>query len=601
MKVVRRDPSRGYLDSWLWVPKRFVPLEGVKNALTWHFPDENSGAVRVVKLYQETDHHLLLPREFWRIPSLPFEVLDCRPTKFAESPVTSNIKLDHKKDRRTGMVVPTGKDVQRRSIAAMLGAQGGILQLQCGLGKTIVFLHLITLLKVPALIIVDTTQLMKQWLEEIDWALNVPGGVGIIQGAQLEYDRWIAIGTYQTIAARGRAGDFPEEVRRRFGVIAWDEGHHIAAPTYAHGAHLFYGRRYALTATPDRDDGLHIIYRFHIGPVIYKDLSQDLKPIVIFRWTGLELDHTVPINEVLDKTDQVHRSKLAVWYGKWLKRLHMVLTDVKEGVDSGRKVLFLSNSVDEAVNLLVIWTRGYPTKLYTDIPIPTSIEVGETLSPVYLKPAEARKLTSKLDEAQKALESVKKRLRSRTLHPAKKPNVQKRRAKLEQMIREGNQVLKQVKIGKKIMKEYRRRQKEYLEALNTESTTGGILIYKMKPDKLKEFHSSKRVVFASIKYGKEGLDDLALDTVMVSMPFSSKNGMQQLMGRPSREDELKQHPLVVIYEDNIGTIIGMCQKLRAHLSSWPLDENGPYEYRLFNHPRTRRGKRCQSSTVFGQL
>lgn len=599
MKVIKRDPSRGHLDSWLWVPKKFVPLEGTKNALTWHFQDEHSGTVRIVRLFEETEHHLLLPREFWKVSSLPFTVVDCRPTDFEESPVTSNITLDHKMDRRAGKIVPTGRDVQRRSIDAMLQAQGGILQLACGLGKTIVFLHLISLLKVPALIIVDTTQLMKQWIEEIDWALNVPGGVGIIQADRFEWDKWIVIATYQTIAARGRAGDFPEEVRRHFGAIAWDEGHHIAAPTYAQGAHLFYGRRYALTATPERDDGLHIIYSFHIGPVIYKDLTQDLKPLVVFRWTDCELDNTVPINEVLDKNQQINRSKLSVWYGKWIKRMYLLLNDVKDAIDQGRKVLLLSNSVDEAVNLFAIWTRGYPTKLYTDIPMPSEVEVGETLSPVFLKPKEKRKLIKGLKEAQAALKKVKTRLKSQALHPATRPNVQKRKAKLEQMIYEVEQTLEQAEIGKKVMKLYRKRQREYLTQLNAEATTGGIMIYKMKPDQLKVFHASKKVVFASAKYGREGLDDIALDTIMVSMPFSSKNGMQQVMGRPSREDEIKKPPLVVIYEDNIGTIIGMCQKLRQHLTSWPLDENGPYEYRLFNHPLTRRGKRWQSSKVFG--
>lgn len=599
MKIVRRDPNKGYLDSWLWVPKQFVQIQGTKNALTWYFPDEHSGTVRVVQLFQETDHHLLLPRKFWKASALPFPVVDCCPKSFKRSPVTSRIQLDHKKDRRSGKIIPTGKDIQQKAINAMLKEQGGILQLQCGLGKTIVFLHLISLLKVPALIIVDTTTLLNQWLEEIEWALNVPGGVGIIKAEKFDWDRWVVIATYQTLAARSRAGDFPEEVRRHFGVVAWDEGHHIAAPTYADGAHLFYGQRYALTATPDRDDGLNVIYSFHIGPVIYKNLSQDLKPLVLFRWTGCELDHTVPINEVLDRSSQIHRSKLAVWYGKWIQRLAIILNDAKEAIEKKRKVLVLSNSIDEAVNLFAIWTRGYPTKLYTDISEPAPLEVGESLSPIYLKGKEEKKILKKLEEAEKALDNTAKRLRSSILHPARRPNVEKKKNGLVSMISELQQTLKQNEIGKRVKKELRRRQREYLEELNAEAKTAGIMIYKMKPEKLKDFHASKRIVFASVKYGKEALDDIALDTVMVSMPFSSKNGMQQLMGRPSRADSLKQQPLVVIYEDNIGTIIGMCQKLRKHLASWPLDENGPYEYRLFNHPKAR-GKKWKTSTVFGQ-
>ena len=101
-----------------------------------------------------------------------------------------------------------------------------------------------------------------------------------------------------------------------------------------------------------------------------------------------------------------------------------------------------------------------------------------------------------------------------------------------------------------------------------------------------DYLKTKQVVFAIMKYGKEGLDDEHLDTVLVSLPFSSKNGLQQVLGRPARQKAGKRSPLVVFYEDDVGPLIGMCKKLRRHLLSWPLEENGPFEFEMHDHPRS---------------
>jgi superfamily II DNA or RNA helicase len=860
VRVVRRDPTRGYLDTWLWVPKQFINVDGTKEALTWVFSDSHSQEVRYVYLWRETEHHLLLPRAFWKAQDLPFDVVDCRPRTFPSANITSKIKLDHKKEWQpdgSKALVPTGRSVQQESVEAMLREPGGILQLacvtgdttlslnrggkgfkttvkkayerwsgkdaryswvartptrirslqgdqirlqevvafidkgervvytlklvdgkelrltsdhkvltskgyvhacllrpgdevvvdgkregptrtpkkklayrriggfkfhpharyqsrsycieehralveaemnsltldefrsrcqlgetdglvfidprvhhvhhkdeditnndlknlevlkaadhcrlndpdarrfglgvpnlvavesclrtgkdhvydvmcegphhnfvangivvhNCGLGKTVVFLEVVALLNMPALVIVDTTQLLYQWREEILSCLDVPGGIGLIQGESFDWEKDIVLATYQTIA--NRSDSMPEVVRRHFGVIGWDEGHHISAPTYAAGAHLFYGRRYALTATPERDDGLHIIYRFHVGEVLYKDLSQDIKPDIVFRWTACELDGTVPENEILDVNQQLSTSKLAVWYGKWIKRMMLVLNDAKEAVQAGRKIIVLSNSVDEAVNFLAIWTWGYPCGLYTDIPMPTSLDVGETLSPVYLEAADRKKFKHRLKQATEQLEKNNKRLASKTLHPVKREEIQKKRDGCKAIIAELEQLIEQDKVGRKIMKEKRRRQKEYRDMLLACSTTGGLMIHKVKPDERARLLRTMPITFAIAKYGKEALDCQELDTVLVSMPFSSRNGLQQVMGRPSREDSRKMHPMVVIYEDNIGPIIGMCKKLRNHINEWPLEDNGPYHYYLFGHPHARN---TWKTTVFG--
>jgi superfamily II DNA or RNA helicase len=90
-----------------------------------------------------------------------------------------------------------------------------------------------------------------------------------------------------------------------------------------------------------------------------------------------------------------------------------------------------------------------------------------------------------------------------------------------------------------------------------------------------------------MKYGKEGMDCPDMDTVLVCEPFSQRNGLQQLLGRTTRERPGKMNPVVLFYEDNIGLVIGMCKKLRGHLSKWAHDEGGPFEYTNLNHPLLR--------------
>lgn len=584
MKLIKRVPDKGYIDTWLWVPKEHVNVEGTKNALSFSFPDSYSEEkVRYLYLWRETPDHLLVPRAFWATKDLPYEVVDCRPRSYVQTDVTSRIVLDHRPDEH-GVLQPTGDNIQEQALNAMLLSSGGILQLACGKGKTVVFLELAARMKVPTLIIVDNTHLMSQWEKEINAFLDVPGGIGFIQAERNDWKKYIVLATYQTIAAR--ADKLTEEMRRWFGLIGWDEGHHISAPTFASGADLFYGKRIALTATPERPDGTHIVYEFHIGPVIYKDLSQKITPRIVFKWTGMSIDETDPTANVRDRNKELHMSKVSSYFGRWRSRLQMILSDVHEAKKHGRqKVLVLSNSIGEIVNLLAMYTHGDGTDLYTDIPIPTANDVGEVLPPLELTPLTRRK-------KERALQAVKAQLLSATLNPVKRTAFEKTRDKL---IEE----LKRAEVQDKVDALLRKRQRAYLSDLVSSTTDAGLMIHDIKPKKRFEFVRTKRIVFAIMKYGKEGLDAPDLDTVIVCEPFSQKNGLQQLMGRTTRELPGKMKPVVVFYEDNVGPIMGMCKKLRTHLQSWPHEEGGPYDYELHGHPKVR-SRWIANSTVFGQ-
>src|SRR5208282_1369644 len=117
-------------------------------------------------LFKETDHHLLVPREFWDPKNFTFPVLDCRPKRYAKVDIRSRIQLDTRVEG--GRHIPTGDSVQQEAMNALLLYRGGVLQLACGKGKTVVALDLIARRAVPAIIVLDTTQLMHQWTDAIE-------------------------------------------------------------------------------------------------------------------------------------------------------------------------------------------------------------------------------------------------------------------------------------------------------------------------------------------------------------------------------------------------------------------------------------------------
>lgn len=570
MEALLRKPTQGYLGNWLAVPKSYVDVEGAKNALSMRFVDQYSETkVRFVYLWRETETHLLVPRALWNPATMPFRVVDCRPTVYPKAGLKSRIKLDHR--RVNGEFKPTGENIQQKAMDALLQADSGVLELGCGRGKTVLALYLAARLDGPTLIVLDNTNLLEQWRLAIEEFLEVPGGIGLIQGNKFDWKKGVVLATYHTLGALAR--DLPEEVRRWFRLIIFDEGHHISATTFAPAAEVFYGYRLALTATARRDDGLHIIYDNHVGPTIYKDITHVIKPRIVFKWTGLELDGMA---NVYDRNQEIHLSKVSTHFGKWTTRMKVILNDTTTAVAAGRKVLVLCNSVDETINLCSMWTQGNwmaPSGLYTDIPIPTPMEVGKTVHPI------------PLDANQKAfIEKELVKINRRLADPNSNDGPEQQQSLLFKKA-EFELQLEQDEVHRLIAGKLSARQKEYRKWLGTNLRDAGLMIHKVSPEDRMEYIKTKRVVFAIIKYGKEGLDDEYLDTVLVSTPFSSRNGLQQLMGRPTRQKAGKKSPLIVIYEDNIGPLIGMCKKLRGHLSAWPIDENGPFDFELHNHPR----------------
>ena len=333
LSFLNPHPDKAYVGRQLWLPKRHIHVNQVKAPLEfWSAGMEQE----LVRMWEETEHHLIVPREFLdpkNYDKWPFTFVDVSPTSYPRVNFKSNIK--------------PRDDVQHEAMQAMLKSPGGILNLSCGKGKTVIALWLAAQLQVPFLVVVNNTSLIQQWEERIQEHLQFTGKIGRIQRDTFNWEQPCALAMIHTLAFH--ADTWPAEFQRHWGLIFYDEIHHLAAPLFSRTAPLFYGRRYGLTATQFREDGRERVYYFHVGRSFYSDLEQDLEPRIYFVRIPTKMDLNDPdvVNEVTDITGEVHLSKLRVWMGKQESRNDIIATHIRKMLRAGRKVLALTHSVDQ--------------------------------------------------------------------------------------------------------------------------------------------------------------------------------------------------------------------------------------------------------------
>jgi superfamily II DNA or RNA helicase len=152
---------------------------------------------------------------------------------------------------------------QREALAAWWKHKSGIIVAPCGAGKTAIGLTAVLHLDTPALVLVHTGDLLRQWKERAE-ALGIPCTT-IAEGLGPQHAR-LVIATMQTLSmwpvaqlAKWGAG---------FGLVIVDEAHHVPCSTLTEVLYQLPGRyRLALTATPTRADGLTPILLGHMGPI----------------------------------------------------------------------------------------------------------------------------------------------------------------------------------------------------------------------------------------------------------------------------------------------------------------------------------------------
>jgi superfamily II DNA or RNA helicase len=191
-------------------------------------------------------------------------------------------------------------DFQKEIIESFIEKRAnGLICVPCGYGKTFMALNIAVLLKRRFLIIVDKEFLMNQWKSEIENFIN-GARVGILQSNKVQIDSEkydITICMIQTICRR----DFPDGFFDQYGFTIFDECHHLGAAYFCQALKKIQTKyMLGLSATPDREDGLSLVFEYHLGEPVYKNTKRapDKEAVVKAVWFHSEdpVYKDVPVN-----------------------------------------------------------------------------------------------------------------------------------------------------------------------------------------------------------------------------------------------------------------------------------------------------------------
>jgi len=146
--------------------------------------------------------------------------------------------------------------------------KGGLLEIDTGMGKTVMALNILSKLNVKTIIIVHKEFLMNQWIERIEEFIP-DARVGKIQGKILDIEnKDIVLAMLQTLCSK----DYAPTMFQGFGLTIIDEVHHMGAEVFSQAfgkvvTHYTLG----LSATMNRKDGLSKVFKMYLGDVIHTE------------------------------------------------------------------------------------------------------------------------------------------------------------------------------------------------------------------------------------------------------------------------------------------------------------------------------------------
>jgi len=157
----------------------------------------------------------------------------------------------------------TARPYQDEAVCAWQKHRGrGVVVLPTGAGKTHVAVMAIEAKKRSTLVVAPTLDLVRQWYDLLRTTFGVR--VGVIGGGDYEVLP-LTVTTYDSAYLH------TEHLGARFGLLVFDECHHLPGKTYQLAARLSLAPyRLGLTATLERPDGLHHELVTLIGKTVYR-------------------------------------------------------------------------------------------------------------------------------------------------------------------------------------------------------------------------------------------------------------------------------------------------------------------------------------------
>jgi superfamily II DNA or RNA helicase len=157
----------------------------------------------------------------------------------------------------------------------------GVVVLPTGAGKSLVAQMAIEQVKRSTLVVVPTIDLMNQWYDLLLSCFEAE--VGLIGGGYFETGA-LTVTTYAS------AFRFMERLGNQFGLVIFDECHHLPSSVHRYAAELAIAPfRLGLTATPERADGGDALLEQLVGPFVFRRETHELAGEYLSDYTVVRL------------------------------------------------------------------------------------------------------------------------------------------------------------------------------------------------------------------------------------------------------------------------------------------------------------------------
>ncbi|EOS38612.1 hypothetical protein C808_02822 [Lachnospiraceae bacterium M18-1] len=191
--------------------------------------------------------------------------------------------LDYREKGRPIRVSFHGDLKMQQNLAAqhLLAFDHGILSAATAFGKTVVCSYLISERKVNTLILLQSKDLLEQWVDELNKFLSIDeeppiyktksgrkkhrkSVIGILHGSKNTLTGIIDVAMVGSMYSKGKFNDFVNS----YGMVVMDECHHCGSNTSVEVMQKVNARYvYGATATPKRGDNLEKIIHMLLGPI----------------------------------------------------------------------------------------------------------------------------------------------------------------------------------------------------------------------------------------------------------------------------------------------------------------------------------------------
>jgi superfamily II DNA or RNA helicase len=282
----------------------------------WNIP-------RIIVGAENLAHHVAIPRACLEMLS---DLLE-----------KNGIRQEIRDERVAGRNIGTAfrgmlRSEQETALSAMLAFDTGVLCAPTAFGKTVVAAALIARRKVSTLVLVNRTDLLRQWKESLSAFLELPADApGLIGGGKNRQTGIVDIAVIQALVRRENV----KEILDAYGQIIVDECHHISAISFAMTLRQAASRFVVgLTATPVRRDGHQPIVFMQCGPLRHSAHRPERSGLAMdVRATILRSPLVGPDSSIHDIFDAlVHDAA----------RNRRICADVLGASGEGRKILVLS-------------------------------------------------------------------------------------------------------------------------------------------------------------------------------------------------------------------------------------------------------------------